>query len=259
MTHDIYDLVVLGGGPGGTKAALLAAASGLRTALVERKHLGGVCLNHGCIPSKLLLGATASAPLLHTQKKLKTVQGDIVFSLPAMQQRKDRIVKASRQALAKQLEQAGIVLFTGEGALASHHELTVSTASGTTAIRFKKLVIATGSAPSVVPGLVPDGVTVLDSNHMLALSSAPRDLVIIGGGAIGLEMGDIFSRLGTQVTLMEALPQLVPGEDTDIGEALQKILKREGWTIHTGKRVTQLTIENGRAILTLEDASTVSA
>lgn len=259
MTREQYDLVVLGAGPGGSRAALLAAQAGMKTALVERDDLGGTCLNWGCIPTKMLLGATASRPLLDIQKKQKSASGEISFSLEALQQKKDRFIKGSRQALGKQLKQAGVAVFAGTGKLAGTHEIQVETADGTETFEFKKLIIATGSIPASFPGLQADGDCVLDSSHMLGLNEAPESLIIVGGGAIGLEMGDLFSRFGTAITIVEALPHLAPSEDADIGEALQKALKREGWTIHTGKRVSSLVTESGKATLTFEDSTQITA
>ncbi|MFV0423254.1 dihydrolipoyl dehydrogenase family protein [Oleidesulfovibrio sp.] len=259
MTHEQYDLVVLGAGPGGSRAALLAAQAGMTTALVEQDDLGGTCLNWGCIPTKMLLGATASKPLLDIQRKQKSATGEINFSLNALQQKKDRFIKGSRQALGKQLKQAGITVLTGTGSLAGPHELEVATAEGSQSVTFKKLIIATGSTPASFPGLQADGDCVLDSSHILSLTEAPESLIIVGGGAIGLEIGDLFSRFGTQITIVEALPHLAPSEDADIGEALQKALKREGWTIHTGKRVSSLVTESGNAKLTFEDGTEITA
>ena len=257
MTHE-YDLVILGAGPGGTRAAQDGVRLGLKTALVEKADLGGTCLNWGCIPTKLFLGSTAVAPLLHSQKKLKGANGELAFNMPSILQRKDRFLKGSRQAVGKQLTGLNVTIFTGEGRLKDRNTLLVSGAENHE-VTFKKLVIATGSSPAAFPNLEPDGDCVLNSDHATTLDEAPESMIIVGAGAIGLEMGDYFSRLGTKITLVEGMDRLVPTEDADIGEAMRKILKREGWAIHTGKKVASLKTINGNAVLTFEDGETLTA
>lgn len=241
------------------RAAMEAAKSGLKTALVEKDDLGGTCLNWGCIPTKLFLGSTAAAPMLHGQKKLKSASGELTFDLPAMQTRKDRFLKGSRTAVGKQLQSLGVDVHTGTARFTGANTLIVATADGETELTFAKCIVATGSMPTAFPGLEPDGDCVLHSSHVLTLTEAPESLIIVGAGAIGLEMGDFFSRLGTKVTIVEGMDRLAPTEDPDIGDVLAKQLKREGWTIHTGRKVASLKTVNGAAVLTFEDGETLTA
>jgi len=273
-----YDMIILGGGPGGSRAAFDAAARGLSVALVDRDGLGGTCLNRGCIPTKLLLGATAAQPLLETQKKLKTADGHIAFDLPALQQRKDRYVKGTRQALEKRLKAAGIVVYAGEGRVTAappantpaegDGELAVTSvlADGTTQeirLGWGTLIVATGSTPASFPGLAADGAAVLDSTALLDVTEAPESLIVVGGGAIGLEMADFFARLGTRITIVEGMARLAPTEDAEVGDTLRKVYAREGWAIHTGRKVASLaTVSEGgaaRAVLRFEDGEELSA
>ncbi len=265
-----YDMIILGGGPGGSRAAFDAAARGLSVALVDRDGLGGTCLNRGCIPTKLLLGATAAQPLLETQKKLKGADGHITFDLPALQQRKDRYVKGTRQALEKRLKAAGIAVYAGEGRVTSGRqgdgdgELAVVSAQpdGTTQenrLGWGTLIVATGSTPASFPGLAADGAAVLDSTALLDVTEAPESLIVVGGGAIGLEMADFFSRLGTRITIVEGMGRLAPTEDAEAGDTLRKVYAREGWAIHTGRKVASLATIDGQAVLRFEDGEELTA
>lgn len=255
-----FDLIVIGAGPGGTSAATLAAMAGLSVALVEEEKVGGTCLNAGCIPTKLFLGATASLPMFATMQKAKCASGEVHFNFDAIQQRKERTLNGFRQGAEKSMVQAGVTIIKGTARFTGTHAIAVENADGIQEYSFKKCIIATGSAPASFPNLVPDGKGVLNSTHLLELENVPESLIIVGGGAIGLEMGDFFSRFGTKITIVEALPQLAPTEDEDIGEVVAKALKREGWTIHTGKRVQSLSSnEDGTATLRFEDGTELHA
>ena len=254
----MFDMVVLGGGPAGTSAAFAAAAAGMKTALVEAGFLGGTCLNVGCIPTKYLLGASASIPLLAVQRKYKTAQGEVRFDLAALQNRKERYIKGTRQAVEKQLREAGVTLLQGRGAFDGPQSLIVK-GKEEALISFNKCIVATGSVPASFPGLKPDGASVHASASLLSLTEVPESLLIVGAGAIGLELGEIFHRLGAKITLAEVAPRILPGEDPEISEAVQAYHSREGWIIHTGRRIEQLTTVDGRSELRFEDGETLAA
>ncbi|WP_461210722.1 dihydrolipoyl dehydrogenase family protein [Desulfocurvus sp. DL9XJH121] len=254
-----YDLVVLGGGPGGLDCALEGARLGLSTALVERGHLGGTCLNRGCIPTKLFLGATDCVHELAAQAKLKIASGDIGVDLPALQKRKEQILSGLRKAQETRLAQAGVALVHGSGRLAAPGLLAVDTDQGVAELACGRLVVATGSRPTAFPGMTPDGDRVLDSDGILDLQEAPESLIIVGGGVIGLELGRFFSRLGAAVTVVEALERVAPFEDPEVSKTIAQLAKREKWKILTGKRVQSLATRDGQALLTMEDGETLSA
>jgi len=252
-------LCILGAGPGGLRAAFEGLNLGFEVALVERDLVGGTCLNRGCIPTKQYLGGTASLPLLHASKAHKLVEGSITPNLRGLKAKKDRFIKASRQTVEKQLVAAGVRLLFGEGRVSAPGQLEVAANGLAQTYPWDTLIIATGSHPASFPGVAADHDCVLDSTDLLELEEAPDDLIVVGAGAIGLEMADFFSRLNTKITLVEACAQLAPTEDAELGEALRKIYAREGWEIHTGRNVASIATQNGKAVLRFADGRELSA
>ncbi len=260
MTSSVpCDLAILGGGPGGFDAACEAASQGLSVALVEARELGGTCLNRGCIPTKLFLGGTDCAASLEAQQRQRLASGSIAFDLSAMQARKAKLLAGNRKAMQQRLDKAGVALVRGRGTLTGTNEMSVEGPDGSAAIAFKRLVLATGSRP-VHPGVMrPDGQAVLDSDAVLELAEAPGSTVIVGGGAIGLEMGRILARLGTEITVVEALDRLAPGDDPEVSKLLAQAAKRQGWTLRLGARVASLSTVNGKARLELDGGEIIQA
>lgn len=253
-----FDSVVIGGGPGGAAAARVLAAAGKSVALVEEKHLGGVCLNCGCIPTKFLLAATSPLGALRDHKRFGSLAGELSVDFAALQKRKDRFIKGSVTTLAKSLESAGVVIFSGRGRIVEPGLVAVAGDAATT-LRATNIIIASGSRSASFPGLEPDGTAILDSTMLLELRTAPRSLLVVGAGAIGMEFADFFASLGTETTIIEGMPSLVPTEDADIGEELRKILQKSGCTCVTGKKVASLTSRDGQAELVLESGETFTA
>ncbi len=263
MTCD-RDIVVVGAGPGGHAAALEAASLGCRVTLVEQGELGGTCLNWGCIPTKLFLGATAALPELLAQTRLKLLDAaswqDLpqAFSLPLLQERKRRLLQGSRQAMEKQFKEADVRLLKGRARFLAPDRLQV-TGDTEEELAFDGLVLATGSHPAFFPGMMPDGKAVLSSYHLLELETPPESLIIVGGGAIGLEFGDFLSRFGCRIELVEALPQIAPTEDPEVGAALARMLKRAGWNVHLGRKVAAVKTSGQGVSLSFEDGETLEA
>jgi Pyruvate/2-oxoglutarate dehydrogenase complex, dihydrolipoamide dehydrogenase (E3) component, and related enzymes len=247
-----YDLLVLGGGPGGFDAAVEAAASGLRTALVEAADMGGACLNCGCIPTKLWLGATSAIEELAAQAKVRVAAGEVRVDFAALQARKDRHIAATRKAMGQRLAALGVDVFAGRGRLAGPHELEVKNAEGAQTVSFRKLIVATGSRPAAFPGLTPDGQRVLDSTGFLALPKMPASLLVVGGGFIGLEMAQAAHRLGAKITIVDALPRIAGPEDPEVSKALETGFKRQGWDFRLGVKVASVATHGETAVLTLD-------
>jgi dihydrolipoamide dehydrogenase len=234
-----FDVVVLGSGPGGYTAAFRAADLGLKTALVERyPTLGGVCLNVGCIPSKALLHTAqiideAAAMAAHGVRF-----GDPEIDLEALRGFKDGVVGKLTGGLAGMAKQRKVEVIEGTGELTGPHELSVSIADGERNISFSKLIVAVGSQSVELPGIPHDDPRVLDSTSALELEDIPGRLLVIGGGIIGLEMACVYSALGSEVTVVELLPQLMTGADPDLVRPLQKRIGQRYKAIYLETRVT---------------------
>ena len=253
-----FDVIIIGAGPGGTAAAKVLATAGKKVALLEDKELGGVCLNCGCIPTKFFLAATAPLGLLHDHKRFGSVTGELAVDFAALQKRKNRFVKGSSSALGKSLQSLGVTLFQGRGECTAPGAVSVHGETQTKLLA-TDIILATGSHSASFPGLEPDGDTVLDSTMTLALESVPASMIIVGAGAIGMEFSDFFSAVGTKVTLVEGMPQLLPTEDKDIASEMEKIVKKSGVDCHTGRKVMEVKSVDGGAELIFEDDESLRA
>ena len=254
MSH--FDIIVIGAGPGGYAAALLASQRGKTVAIVEKEHLGGTCLNWGCIPTKLYLGATAPIEGLHAQSRLRLCSGAISMDMSALKKRKGAFISATHKAMACCLEKHGVSLFRGAAELTGPATLQVG-GEEPRELTFSTLVIATGSSANWFPGLEPDHERILDSTDLLDLDEAPESLAVIGAGAIGLEMADFWNRLGTRIHLVEAAPRIAPAEDEEIAQTLHGMLKRRKWDIVTGARVAGIVNEGDTVLTRLQDGTEI--
>ena len=254
MSH--FDIIVIGAGPGGYAAALLASQRGKTVALIEKEHLGGTCLNWGCIPTKLYLGATAHLEGLHAQSRLRLCNGSVQMDMGALKKRKNAFVAATHKAMACCLEKHGVALVQGQASLLDKNSVRVTGETEQT-LSFKTLIIATGSSTNWFPGLEPDHARILDSTDLLDLDEVPASLAVIGAGAIGLEMADFWHRLGTAIHIIEAAPRIAPAEDEEIAQTLSGMLKRKKWNIVTGKRVAGLVNESESVLVRLEDGTEI--
>ena len=254
-----YDVIIIGGGPGGTTAAKELAAGGKKAAIIEDKHWGGTCLNCGCIPTKMLLGATAPLGLLKAQERLRTMKGSIDIDYKALQTRVGRFLKGSSQTLAKSLAAAGITLYEGRGVCAGKGQAIVRSESGEEMLTTDNIILSCGSSSASFPGLAPDGDAVLDSTGVLNLPEVPESLIIVGAGAIGLELGDFFGMMGSKITIVEAAPHIAPTEDADIAKEMDRVQSKAGRTCITGVMAKSLVTKGGQAELTLGDGRVLTA
>ncbi len=254
-----YDLVVIGSGPGGYDAAVEAAGHGLKVALVEKQNLGGTCLNRGCIPTKLWLGATSAIDELHNQAKMKVASGEVNVDFTTLQGRVQKHLTGTRKAMTMQLKKIGIDLVEGFGKLAGDNEVTVETAGTTQTLKYKNLVVATGSKPIFFPGLEPDGDCVLDSDMFLAMETMPTSLIVVGAGFIGLEMAQVAHRFGAKITVIDAMDRVAPLEDPEVSKALRSVFKRWKWDIQLEKRVSGVKTVDGKAVLTFDSGEKLEA
>lgn len=242
-----FDVIVIGAGPGGYVAAIRAAQLGFRTACVEGwtgaggdPALGGTCLNVGCIPSKALLDSSHHFEHLQKHAAQHGIKASgVSMDVGVMQQRKDRIVQTLTQGIAGLFKKNGVEWIRGTGSLLGENTVRVGDASGAEASRISAphIIIATGSAPARIPPAVVDQNRIVDSTGALGFSEVPQTLGIIGAGVIGLELGSVWRRLGSKVTVLEALPDFLSTADIDIARDALKLFKRQGLDIRLGARV----------------------
>ncbi len=248
-----YDVLVLGAGPGGYAAAFRAADLGLRVALVERyPALGGVCLNVGCIPSKALLHAAAVIDEAAAMSDHGVVFGKPKIDLDKLRGWKEKVVGQLTGGLASMSKQRHVTVIQGHGTFSGGHEMTIETADGSQVVSFARAIIAAGSQPFKLPGLPWEDERVMDSTDALELRDVPRRLLVIGGGIIGLEMAGVYHGLGSEVTVVELTPQLMPGTDKDLVRPLQKRINARYSGIYVNTSVTAVAARDDGLHVTFE-------
>ena len=253
-----YDLIIIGSGPGGYVCAIRAAQLGLKTAIVEKRQtFGGTCLNIGCIPSKALLHASDMFEEAgHGFEALGIKIGTPKLDLPAMMKHKDDTVAANVQGVAFLLKKNKVDSFIGTGSIAAPGKVLVTAADGTTqTLETTNIVIATGSDSTPLPGVTIDEKTIVTSTGALTLEKVPERMLIVGAGVIGLELGSVWRRLGTEVTVVEYLDRILPGMDDEIAKQFQRILAKQGVTFHLGSKVTKVETGKKGATVTVEPAA----
>lgn len=241
MASEEFDVVFIGSGPGGYIGAIRAAQVGLKTAVIEKdKTYGGTCLNVGCIPSKALLESSehflaAKEELHHHGVKVS----DVKLDLPTMLGRKDKIVDELTSGIDFLFKKNKITAFNGYGTIKNTNEVLVTKADGKTeTVKAKNIVIATGSAPRPLPGLDIDGQQIITSTEALTLPKVPKHMVVVGAGAIGLEMGSVWGRLGAEVTVVEFGSKICGPMDGKLSKRLQQILSKQGLKFELEAKVT---------------------
>ena len=238
-----FDVVVIGGGPGGYSTALYGASAGLRVAVVEFDKVGGTCLHRGCIPAKEFLETASVVRTVAGAKEFGVQAGQPVVDFSVSQGRKQKVVDQLFKGLAGLMKGRGIVTFDGTGTLLPGHRVRVDPVvpAGSEGAPFeitgRHIVLASGSTPRTIPGFDVDGRLVLTSDEVLMLDTLPASVAVIGGGAIGCEFASMFSDLGTQVTVLEALPSLLAGCDSDVVGVVARSFRKRGITVHTGVTV----------------------
>ena len=252
-----YDVVIIGGGPGGYNAAIRAGQLGLKAAIVEmRDTLGGTCLNVGCMPSKALLHASELYEAANREFEHLGIEVTPRLNLSKMMAQKDESVTALTKGVDFLMKKNKVERLLGKGRIAGPGRVEVDGADGKTlTLEAKNIVIATGSEPSGLPGLKVDGDRIVDSTGALALSEVPKTLVVIGAGIIGLELGSVWRRLGAEVTVVEYLDRICPGMDAEVAKAFQRILAKQGVNFRLGSKVTGAKAAKSRVDLTVEPAA----
>ncbi|MCA3709103.1 MAG: dihydrolipoyl dehydrogenase [Phenylobacterium sp.] len=251
-----YDVVIIGGGPGGYNAAIRAGQLGLKAAIIEmRETLGGTCLNVGCMPSKALLHASELYEAANREFEHLGIEVSPRLNLPQMMGQKDESVAALTKGVDFLMKKNKVERILGKGRLAGPGRVEVDGADGkTVTLEARNIVIATGSEPSGLPGVAVDGDRIVDSTGALSLSEVPKTMIVIGAGIIGLELGSVWRRLGAEVTVIEYLDRICPGMDAEVAKTFQRILTKQGVNFRLGSKVTGAKAGKSRVDLTVEPA-----
>ena len=254
-----YDIVILGGGTGGYVAAIRAAQLGLKTAIVEKDKLGGTCLHKGCIPSKALLRSAEVYSTVKHSEEFGVMTNDVVFDFTKVQERKETIVAQLHKGVQFLMKQGKIDVYEGIGRILGPS--IFSPLPGTISVEMnngaenemlipKNVIVATGSRPNTLPGIEIDGTFVLTSDEALLMEELPKSILIVGGGVIGIEWASMLADFGVDVTVLEYADRIIPTEDKEISQEMQRLLKKKGIKIVTGAKVLPETLrkENGVTI-----------
>ncbi|MGE5146564.1 MAG: dihydrolipoyl dehydrogenase [Candidatus Eiseniibacteriota bacterium] len=253
MADTTFDTIVLGGGPGGYVAAIRAAQLGMKTAVVEREHLGGICLNWGCIPTKALLRSSEIYHLLHRLDEFGFSAKEITFDLKKIIERSRKVANQLSSGVGFLMKKHKIAVFDGEGRLAGPGKLSVKKNGAAVAdLTAKNIILATGARARTLPGLEPDGKLVWTYKEAMIPEAFPKSLLVIGSGAIGIEFASFYRTLGADVTVVEVLDRILPVEDEEISAFARKSFEKQGMKIMTGATVKGLKKSNGSVTATIE-------
>jgi len=252
-----FDVVIIGSGPGGYVSAIRCAQLGFKTAIIEKySTLGGTCLNVGCIPSKALLSSSHHyAEIKHFADHGIEVSGDVKINLEKMIARKQAVVDQTSGGVNFLMEKNKITVFNGLGSFVDATHVAIAKADGTSeTIEAKNIIIATGSKPSSLPFIKIDKERIITSTEALALKEVPKHLVIIGGGVIGIELGQVYLRLGAEVSVVEFMDRIIPGMDGALSKELTKVLKKQGMKFYTSHKVQSVERKGDAVIVQAENA-----
>ena len=251
--NQTFDLVVLGGGPGGYVAAIRAAQLGLKTAVVEREHLGGVCLNWGCIPTKALLRTSEIYHLLHRLDEFGLSASGVRFDFPKVIKRSRKVAKQLSDGVKYLMKKHKVAVFDGQGRLDGTGKVSVQKdGKAVASLTAAHIILATGARARELPGLKPDGQVIWTYKEAMVPDSMPKSLLVVGSGAIGIEFASFYRTLGSEVTVVEVLDRILPVEDEEISAFAHKAFEKDGMTIHTGTTVTSLTANGSMATATVD-------
>ncbi len=254
MTNNTYDLIILGSGPGGYVAAIRASQLGLKTAIVERENLGGICLNWGCIPTKALLRSAEVFHQMNHAKDYGLAAEKITADLDAVVKRSRGVAKQLNQGVTGLMKKNKIDVHFGEGALTAPGKMTVKADGKAIELTTKNIIIATGARARELPFAKADGKRIWTYRHALVPPEMPKKLLVIGSGAIGIEFASFYNDMGSEVTVVEMLDRIVPVEDEDVSAFLEKSLKKQGMTIMTGAGVESIKTSAGGVKAEIKDA-----
>ena len=252
---DTFDVVVIGGGPGGYNCAIRAGQLGLRAACIDKRGtFGGTCLNVGCIPSKALLHATDLLEVARHDFPKFGLTGTPGFDLPKMMAHKSKVVGELTKGIEYLFKKNKVEGIVGEATITAAGKVAVKTKDGVRELTAKNIVIATGSDVAPLPGVTIDEKTIVSSTGALSFENVPKRLLVVGAGVIGLELGSVWRRLGSQVTVVEFLDRIVPGVDLEVANAFQRLLEKQGMAFKLGHKVVGVETRSGEHAVSVEPA-----
>lgn len=240
MSEQEFDFLVIGAGPGGYVSAIRAAQLGLKAAIVEKEHYGGICLNWGCIPTKALLRSAEVLELVRHSERYGVKQTTAVADLPAMVKRSRDVAKQLNTGVQHLLKKNKVTTFNGHGKLVGKQLVEVTSEKGISKIRAKNIVVATGARARILPGMEPDGSRIMSYREAMIGEQIPDHLVVVGTGAIGVEFASFYRSLGAAVTLVEMVDRILPAEDAEIAQMAAKSFTKAGMKIMTGAKVSSV-------------------
>ena len=252
MTAQTYDVIVIGAGPGGYVAAIRAAQLGLKTAVIERENLGGICLNWGCIPTKAMLRSSEVFHLMHRAKEFGLSADGIGYDLDAVVKRSRGVAKQLSSGVAHLLKKNKVTVIMGEATIPAKGKVSVKTDKGTEDLAGKNIILATGARARELPGLEADGDLVWTYRHALTAPRMPKKLLVIGSGAIGIEFASFFNTLGADTTVVEVMDRVLPVEDAEISGMAKKAFEKQGMKIMEKSMVKQLDRAKGKVTAHIE-------
>ncbi|MGL5009042.1 MAG: dihydrolipoyl dehydrogenase, partial [Paracoccaceae bacterium] len=243
-----YDVIVIGAGPGGYVAAIRAAQLGQKVVIVEREHLGGICLNWGCIPTKAMLRSAEVFHLMHRAKEFGLGATGITYDLPAVIARSRGVAKQLSGGIGHLMKKNKIPVVMGAATITAKGRVSVKTDKGTEELEAKSIVLATGARARELPGLEADGDLVWSYKHALVATRMPKNLLVIGSGAIGIEFASFFNTLGAKTTVVEVMDRILPVEDAEIAAFAKKAFVKQGMTIMEKAMVKKLDRRPGQGV-----------
>jgi len=253
MTENNFDVVIIGGGPGGYVTAIRAAQLGMKTALVEREHMGGICLNWGCIPTKALLRSSEIHHLMHNLDAYGISAKEIKFDLAKVVARSRAVASQLSKGVSGLMKKNKVTVVDGHGKLAGKGKVSVEKdGKKISELTAKHIILATGARARTLPGLEPDGKLVWTYKEAMVPTEMPKSLLVVGSGAIGIEFASFYRSMGAEVTVVEVMDRILPVEDEEISKLAQKSFEKQGMKIHTATNVKALKKDKNSVTATLE-------
>src|SRR3981189_2188002 len=261
MADTTFDIIIIGSGPRGSGTAIRAAQLGFKVASVERADLGGICLNWGCIPTKALLRSAEIFHYLQHAKDYGLSAEKVAFDAKAVVQRSRRVSKRLHDGVGFLMKKNKVTIIWGDASIDAPGKVTVKKSAveapkgalGEGAYQAKHIILATGARPRVLPGLEPDKKLIWTYFEAMVPDKMPKSLLVVGSGAIGIEFASFFGTMGAEVTVVEVLPQILPGEDAEIAKFAHKAFEKQGIKILTNTKVTKLEKKSDSVVATLDD------